>query len=259
MRYITKYTIQVVAFLIMGSAVFLLSCNSKKGDSVNKETLVTMRSDSIMMVVSKNGHKSYMFKADIMEQYGFASDPYTLYPKGVFVEKIQDSSNVVESTLRADQAVYYDKRDLWMTSGNVVASGSGRTLYTEQLFWDAKTKRVYSNVRSRIVDADGQHIGEGFESDETLSQWVFRNYEGTMALDTSPASESELQANEAAAQSASDSQANGANNQTGPAPSGLINMQPNSRGRMRRVGTQSSTTKSNTNPKDYNSNSSNDR
>lgn len=209
MRYLIRYTKQMVAFLFMGSAaLLLLSCNSKKGDSVNKETLVTLRSDSISMVVSKNGLKSYMFKADVMEQYALARDPYTLYPKGVFVENFNDSTGVVESTLRADEAVYYEKRDLWMVSGDVIASGSGRTLYTEQLFWDAKTNRVYSNVRSRIVDPDVQHIGEGFESDEKLSQYVFRDYEGAFALDTSPVSEEERQANESAAEASSESNAN---------------------------------------------------
>lgn len=188
---------QLVAFLFTGSATLLLSCNSKSGDSVNNETLVTLRSDSITMIVTKNGHKSYMFKADIMEQYSLARDPYTLYPKGVFVENFKDSTGMVESTLKANEAVYYDKRDLWMASGNVVASGSGGTLYTEQLFWDAKTNRVYSNVRARIVDPDGQqHVGQGVESDDKLKQWVFRDYEGTLSLDSSPVTEEERQANE---------------------------------------------------------------
>lgn len=180
----------MVALLFMGGAAVLLSCNSKKSpNQTNPETLVTMRGENLTSISSKNGNKTYLFKAALMETYGQAKEPYTLYPDGLSVETYKDTTGVVESTLRADEAVYYEKRKLWMTSGNVVASGSGRTLYTQQLFWDEKTDRIYSNVFSRIVDVDGEHTGQGFESDKDLKQWIFRDYEGTVAVDTSPVDE----------------------------------------------------------------------
>ena len=148
--------------------------------------LVTMRTEDLTMVVSRNGLKSYYFETPLREQFGEARDPYDRYPQGIFVQTYQDSTEVVESTLRADRAIYYTKRDLWMASGNVVASGSGNTLYTEQLFWDAKTDRVYSNVKVRVEDANGIHFGEGIESNKGLESWVFHEYEGTMAIDTTP-------------------------------------------------------------------------
>lgn len=174
-------------FLIAGSALLSLSCKKEKArGNVNPETLITMQSEDLSMTVSKNGLKSYHFTTPLMQQYGLAAEPYTKYPDGVFVQTFQDSTEVVESTLRADEAINYEKRDLWMASGHVVASGSGNTLYTEQLFWDAKTDRVYSNVRVKVVDKDGEHYGEGFESDKDLKSWMFRDYEGTIAVETAP-------------------------------------------------------------------------
>lgn len=186
---VIKYFRYGVAFLFTGSAALLLSCgkNASKYAAVNQETIVTMRSEDLSMTVSKNGLRSYHFTTPLMEQYGLASDPYTKYPEGVYVETFQDSTEIVESTLRADEAIYYEKRDLWMASGNVVATGvsSGNTLYTEQLFWDAKTDRIYSNVKVKVVDADGEHYGESLVSDKDLSTWEFTDYEGSIAVDTS--------------------------------------------------------------------------
>lgn len=165
----------------------LLSCKQgKHAGRVNPETVVTMRSDDLSMTVSRDGLKSYHFTTPSMEQYDLASDPYTKYPEGIYVETFQDSTEIVESTLRADEAIYYQNRKMWMASGNVVATGSGNTLYTEQLFWDEKTDRVFSNVRVRVVDQDGEHLGEGFESDVNFETWVMRDYEGTLVLDTTP-------------------------------------------------------------------------
>ena len=176
-----------VAFLIAGSAALLLSCKGDgNGGKVNTETLVTMRSENLSMRVSKNGQRSYFFTASLVETYGLAREPYTKYPQGVFVETFRDSTDVVESTLRADEAISYDDRDLWMASGNVVATGSGNTFYSEQLFWDARTDRIYSNVHCRVEDEDGVHFGTGLVSDAALENWEFLDYEGSIAVDLSP-------------------------------------------------------------------------
>lgn len=195
MNGLQTYIRKGVAFLaIAGNAALFFACRpEQKPAPVNPETLVTMRTEDLTMVVSRNGLKSYYFETPLREQFGEARDPYDRYPDGIFVQTYQDSTEVVESTLRADRAIYYSKRDLWMASGNVVASGSGNTLYTEQLFWDAKTDRVYSNVKVRVEDANGIHFGEGIESDKGLESWVFHEYEGTLAVDTAPATQGDGQ------------------------------------------------------------------
>ena len=49
-------------------------------------------------------------------------------------------------------------------------------VYTQQLFWNAKTKKIYSNVDTKILQADALHIGVGFEADDDLSNIHFRKY-----------------------------------------------------------------------------------
>jgi Protein of unknown function (DUF1239). len=169
----------MVALLLAGSAIMLLSsCNSKpKAESFNPETLVTMRSDSLIMSESKNGQLRYVMRTPYMERYELAREPYSKYPQGLYVETYKDSSNVIQSTIKADFAIYNEKRDEWMVTRNVVATGeNGRTLYTEQLFYNAKTGRVYSNVESTLVEGEDIYIGEGFESDDKFEEYRFRNY-----------------------------------------------------------------------------------
>ena len=191
---VVRYLKYVIVFLVIGNAFLSFSCKSRKtSEEINEEAVVTMRSENLTMTVSSNGLKSYHFTTPLMEQYGLSRDPYTRYPEGVFVETFQDSTEIVESTLRANEAIYYDKRDLWMASGNVVASGSGNTLYTEQLFWDAKTDRIYSNVSVKVIDANGIHHGEGLLSDKNLEQWEFMDYEGTISFETAPNEVSETE------------------------------------------------------------------
>jgi hypothetical protein len=56
-------------------------------------------------------------------------------------------------------------------------------LRTEQLFWDEKMRRIYSNVNSYVEQPDGIHFGQGFESDQEFHHWEFRHYRGRVNFD----------------------------------------------------------------------------
>lgn len=143
-----------------------------------------MRSDTLTMSESENGRLKYKMETPLMERYELAREPYSEYRQGLYMENYKDSSMVIQSTIRANYAIYYEKRDEWMATGNVIATGEdGRTLYTEQLFYNVKTGRVYSNVESTVVQGNDMFIGEGFESDDKFEEWVFRNYIGRVAVD----------------------------------------------------------------------------
>lgn len=64
---------------------------------------------------------------------------------------------------------------------------NGQELYTQQLFWNEKTRRIWSNVDSKIVEESGNsYIVEGFESDDQLKDWKFRRIKGRMWVNIEP-------------------------------------------------------------------------
>ena len=171
---------------LVGGAILLFSCSGKGGArEVSMETMITQQSDTLTIVYTKNGVKEHRMSTPLMERYEFARDPYMEFRYGINVTTF-DSLGRDESTLKADYGISYEKRELWEARGNVVAEGEGgRTLFTQQLFWDQKTDKVYSNVDCRIVDGNDVFVGEGFESDSEFKEWVFRESEGRMWVDAS--------------------------------------------------------------------------
>lgn len=153
---------------------------------------MTMLGENLIVVETQNGKKSYRFTTPLMEEYGLAKEPYREFRKGVNIITYKDDSlSTVDATLRANYAIYYTNRELWEARGNVVAeTADDRTLYTEQLFWNAKTKRIYSNVDTKIVQRDGVFYGEGFESDDALRDWRFRRTTGRMEVEVKPQADS---------------------------------------------------------------------
>jgi hypothetical protein len=143
--------------------------------------------DSMTTIVTGNGRRTQRFFTPLMEDYDFAKEPFSEYRRGIEVISY-DSLEVETSHVVADYALHWTKRDFWELKGNVVLVGSdGRRLLTQQLFWDRKTKRVYSNVDSRIEENDGYYIAERFESDEDLTHATLSKLKGRVSVDVEPA------------------------------------------------------------------------
>ena len=185
-----------VALSVTGSAILLFSCADKDAGraSASEETMMTEYSEDLSVVMSQNGRRSYHFVTPLLEGYSLAREPYREFRKGVKITTYQnDSLTTVDAVLTANYAIYYENRELWEAKGNVVVEKSdGKTLYTQQLFWNARTKKIYSNVDSKIVQNNGRDvfIGEGFESDEEFTDWRFRRMKGRMEVEMKQSADS---------------------------------------------------------------------
>ncbi len=176
-----------IALLLVGSAL-LFSCKEEsKVQEENLDAVMTEKSNNLTIVVSENGRKSYRFTTPLLEGYTLGRDPYREFRKGIKIITYQDDSlTTVNATLESNYAIYYENRKLWEAKGNVrIVKHDGTKVYTQQLFWNSTTKRIYSNVDTKIVTADDTHFTEGFESDEDLVELSFRHWKGKVMMQES--------------------------------------------------------------------------
>lgn len=215
-----------IALPLLGSAILLYSCDDadENRQTVNEETLMTEQSENMSVLMSENGRRSYFFKTPLLEGYTLASDPYREFRKGIDITTYQDDSlSSVNANLTANYAIYYENRKLWEAKGDVVViKADGTELYTQQLFWNSMTKRIYSNVDTKIVKGTDVFFGEGFESDEELKQWKFRRMSGRMFVKLTPGDEDEEGADGAEAEDgeSEDGTENNGDNKGGDAAKG---------------------------------------
>lgn len=183
----------------------LFSCEdtSAGAEAPDDPALMTEYCEDLTVVMSQNGRRSYIFETPLLEGYSQASEPYREFRKGVKITTYKDDSlSTVNSVLMANYAIYYGERELWEAKGNVVVEkADGTTLYTQQLFWNARTRRIYSNVDSRIVQRGGRQdvVGEGFESDEEFNDWRFRRSKGRLEVQVKPSERTDSTASEESA------------------------------------------------------------
>ncbi len=187
-KFDVKYVL--VALSVVGSAILLSSCDKKaqERDPKADEAMMTEYCEELSIIESQNGRRSYHFYTPLVEGYAQAREPYREFRKGIKITTFQDDSlTTVDNVMTANYAIHYGNRELWEAKGNVVVKkADGKTLYTQQLFWNARTKKIYSNVDSKIVEGNNVWIGEGFESDEQFRNWRFRRGKSHMEVDFTP-------------------------------------------------------------------------
>ena len=197
--YNTLLRYAVLALSVMGSATLLFSCGGEsETQHYDYEALMTERSENRTITMTENGERAYSFYAPLIEGYSLAQNPYQEFREGInMTTYTSDSLSLVDATIKANYAIYYDKQKLWEAKGDVVIIKKNRKegdtivkslteVYTQQLFWDARTKKIYSNVDTKVLQDDGWHFGVGFEADEDLKNIHFRKYKSEMEFDFTP-------------------------------------------------------------------------
>ena len=112
-------------------------------------------------------------------------DPRQEFPEGVHVEFF-GSPNKVTSQLESQYAIRYDKEDKIIVRDNVVwKTVNEEVLETEELIWDEKEEKVYTNKFVTLRRPDEIIYGHGFEANQDFTRSKVRAIEGRIKLNES--------------------------------------------------------------------------
>jgi LPS export ABC transporter protein LptC len=122
-------------------------------------------------------------------------DPYTEFPNGVEIEQYNAKMEIT-SRIMADYARNFEKESRWVAKNNVIAiNQTGDTLKTEELTWDEKGKKFYSDKFVKIIRKDVIINGVGMESDQEMSDWYVLHITNSEVYMTMPAPRDSLATN----------------------------------------------------------------
>ena len=158
---------------------FLAACNREVKEEVeigfNPDSTYTMKAVDVVTLVSDSGITRYKVQTHEWYMFGEASEPYWYFPKKLHLEKF-DSLFRVEASVDADTAYFYQHRKLWKLIGHVrVRSLQGEQFETSVLYWDQNLEKVYSDQFIRITKGEFVNTGQGFESNQALTQYRIFN------------------------------------------------------------------------------------
>ena len=174
---------------IYAAVMFVIfpSCSNKEKGLVEaiteRDSLPSMKSLGVTTLISDSGITRYKIITEEWSIFDKKDPPYWAFEKGVYLEKF-DSLFRIDASIKADTAYYYEKKKLWELKGNVqILSQRGDKFETQQLFWDEKKEKVYSDKFIRIEQEDKSITGYGFESNQELTEYEIKNTTGMFTIE----------------------------------------------------------------------------
>lgn len=164
------------------AVLVIVGCSNDKTEVVHRntdmETAPTMMTRDVVTMISDSGITRYRITTALWLVYDEAAEPHWRFPEGLFMEKFDDKF-VTEATILCDSATYLKNRQLWRLDGNVnILNTLGEKFLTQQLFWDQRQNKIYSDSFIHIERADRTIEGVGFESNNRMTRYNIKNPTG---------------------------------------------------------------------------------
>jgi len=176
----TILTVVVVLFIIV-------ACSNDKPEKisavVDRSKLPKLHATEITTVISDSGITRYRISAPRWDVYDRASQPYWLFPNGIHFERF-DQNLKVDANIHSKFAKFKENEQLWELRGKVKMTNiQGELFETEQLFWNQREERFYSDSLIKITQATHIITGIGFESNQTMTHYTIKKPQGVFPVD----------------------------------------------------------------------------
>lgn len=167
-RYLVFFS--TVAF----SGFWSLSCNQLK-----RESRQVFTQDDVAMEIARDVEILYSDSAivrvrvtgPVMHNNIDRENPYREFPKGVKIEFLEPNLSV-KSTLTAKKAIQYPEKGRIIARDSVVLTTvKQEKLETEELIWDEKTAKVFTEKFVKVTKPGEVIYGFGLEAAQDFSYW----------------------------------------------------------------------------------------
>ncbi len=174
----------LIVFVLSGIVVFSYSCKNKMED-INAikitDTFPISTGANVEIIYSDSAKIQTIIKTPYLKTYA-GKNPYNEMPRGINAV-FYDTNMKVKTRLTSKYAIKYEKSDVMEAKNDVVVvNEKGEKLNTEHLIWDAKKRKIYTDVFVRITTADKIFFGDGMDADDSFLKWTIRKPRGTFYI-----------------------------------------------------------------------------
>lgn len=179
-------TLSVVVVLF-----FIVACSKDKPGTiaaiVDRSAMPKLHATEITTLISDSGITRYRISAPRWDVYDRKSQPYWEFPEGIHFERFNEEMKV-DANVHSKYARFNQNEQVWELRGNVKMTNlQGELFETEQVFWDQRQERFYSDSLIKITQTSHIITGIGFESNQSMTKYTIRKPQGKFPVDENKA------------------------------------------------------------------------
>jgi len=167
-------------------SIVLVACTNDPKlvqDFVSDKEQAIERIKGAELLHTENGKIKVRIMADKIERFQ-NQQPGLIFSEHMEVYFYNDSSKL-QSTLMANDASIDEDTKIMLAQNNVVLTSSDdKKLETEELIWDEKQDKIYTDRKVKITTGKEIIYGEGFTSNSDFSQYSITKIHGTFDFET---------------------------------------------------------------------------
>lgn len=166
--------------------VSFLSCGDRQAELVKvasqDKVLPVEVGNNVSISYTDSGYLKAKLFAPVLERYATENRSETEMRQGI-TAYFYDPFGRVNSYIKSRYAIRDERAQTITARKDVnVVNNKGDTLRTEELVWDEKTDRIYSQKFVRITSPDKIILGTGLESNTEFSRFRVLNITGIINL-----------------------------------------------------------------------------
>lgn len=172
-------------FLFFLVLIFVSCSNDPKlvQEFVSSEVLPIEKIEGAEMLHTENGKLKVKIVATTIERFN-NQQPQLVFSNHLVVYFYNDSA-MVQSTLKAEYAEINDGKKLMTAKENVILTNiAGKKLESEELIWDEKNNKIYTDKKVKITTGKEVIEGEGFVSNPDFTEYSISKIHGTFNFET---------------------------------------------------------------------------
>ena len=164
----------------------LFSCENsldKVKEFIDTDTINGVLAYNVVFTRSDSGFVQAKLMAPVM--HSMEGDSALLeFPKG-FVAYIYDNNRTPSSKISGDYGIRHDKEEMLFAKNNVIVENltTKETLFTETLYWNQSTKKIYTRNAVKITSPDKIIYGDSLNANVYFSQRVIHGMRATLEIE----------------------------------------------------------------------------
>lgn len=174
----------LLAFLAT-CCVALQSCsNDVEGFSktIDRSILNSEKANDVTIFYSKEGHTRAKLQTPVFNHMQQSNPTYIEMPKGLVVEFYDDSLQVSSTLSSKYGKLFEDSNNVLVRDSVVVRNNKNEQLNTEELVWNEKMQRFFTEKFVKITTPTQIIYGDGLESNQNFTEYKIINVKGVIGV-----------------------------------------------------------------------------
>ena len=177
--------VQFLLVLILGFGILGQGCKNdmkKIKTTLNRSMLNTERADEVQIIYSKEGHTKAQLFTKTFNHIQNTIPTYIEMKNGLKVEFYDDSLKVLSTLTSKYGKMFEDTGNVLVRDSVVVTNAKNEQLNTEELVWNEKLQKFYTEKFVKISTPTQVIYGDGLESNQTFTQYKITNVKGIIGV-----------------------------------------------------------------------------